>query len=75
MQSEKSYDGFLEPPGEYRISNEGERVWLFVRSPTDAVGAIVMEPYEMTATDRTYDAERAAYDAFISGLSYEEYRK
>ena len=75
MQSKKSYDGFLNPPGEYRVSDEGERVWLFVRSPTDTVGAIVMEPYEMTATDRTYDAECAAYDALVSGISFEEYRK
>ena len=75
MQSEKSYDGFLNPPGECRVSDEGERVWLFVRAPVDTVGAIVMEPYDMTATDRTYDAECAAYDEFVNGLSYEEYRK
>jgi hypothetical protein len=75
MQRKDSYDGFLKPPDECRISDEGERVWLFVRAPTDTVGAIVMEPYEMVATDRTYDAERAAYDAFRDGLSYEEYRK
>ena len=75
MQSEKSYDGFLNPPGECRISNEGERVWLFVRAPTDAVGAIVMEPYDMIATDRTYEAERAAYDALSHGLSLDEYQK
>jgi len=75
MQSEKSYDGFLNPPGECRISSEGERVWLFVRAPTDAVGAIVMEPYEMIATDRTYEAERAAYDALRFGLSLDEYQK
>ena len=75
MQSKKSYDGFLNPPGECRVSDEGERVWLFVRAPTDTVGAIVMEPYEMTATDRTYEAERAAYNAFLDGLSYREYRE
>jgi len=75
MQRKDSYDGFLNPPDEYRISDEGERVWLFVRAPTDTVGAIVMEPCDMTATDRTYDAECAAYDAFLSGLSYEEYCK
>jgi len=75
MQSEKSYDGFLNPPGECRISNEGERVWLFVRAPIDSVGAIVMEPYDMTATDRTYEAERAAYDALRFGLSLDEYQK
>jgi len=75
MQSKKSYDGFLNPPGECRVSDEGERVWLFVRAPTDTVGAIVMEPYETVATDRTYDAERAAYDAFLNGLAYREYRE
>jgi len=75
MQSVKSYDGFLNPPGECRISNEGERVWLFVRAPTDAVGAIVMEPYDMTATDRTYEAERAAYDALAHGLLFDEYQE
>jgi len=75
MRHKKSYDGFLNPPDECRISAEGERVWLFVRAPVDTVGAIVMEPYETVATDRTYDAERAAYDAFLNGLSYEEYRK
>jgi len=75
MHREQSYEGFLEPPGEYRISNEGERVWLFVRAPTDAVGAIVMEPYDMIATDRTYEAERAAYDALSHGLSLDEYQK
>jgi len=75
MQSEKSYDGFLNPPGECRVSDEGERVWLFVRAPIDSVGAIVMEPYEMIATDRTYEAERAAYDAFLNGLSFEKYRR
>ena len=75
MRRDESYDGFLNPPGEYRISNEGERVWLFVRAPTDAVGAIVMEPYEMIATDRTYEAERAAYDALSHGLSLDEYQK
>ena len=75
MQSKKSYDGFLNPPGECRVSNEGERVWLFVRAPTDTVGAIVMEPYEMIATDRTYEAERSAYNAFLDGLSYKEYRE
>ena len=75
MQSEKSYDGFLNPPGECRIFDEGERVWLFVRAPIDTVGAIVMEPYEMIATDRTYEAERAAKDAFRNGISYKEYRK
>jgi len=75
MRREESYAGFLEPPSEHRVSNEGERVWLFVRAPTDAVGAIVMEPYEMIATDRTYEAERAAKDAFRNGISYKEYRK
>ena len=75
MQSEKSYDGFLNPPGECRISNEGERVWLFVRAPTDTVGAIVMEPYETLATDRTYDEECVAYYALEFGLSFEEYRR
>jgi len=75
MQSEKSYDGFLNPPGECRVSDEGERVWLFVRAPVDTVGAIVMEPYEMIATDRTYEAERSAYNAFLDGLSYTEYRE
>jgi len=75
MQSEKSYDGFLNPPDEHRISNEGERVWLFVRAPTDSVGAIVMEPYETVATDRTYDEECVAYYAFEIGLSFEEYRR
>jgi len=75
MYREQSYEGFLEPPGEYRVSDEGERVWLFVRAPTDAVGAIVMEPYEMIATDRTYEAERAAYDALSHGLSLDEYQK
>jgi hypothetical protein len=75
MRREKCYDGFLDPPDECRVSNEGERVWLFVRAPTDAVGAIVMEPHEMVATDRTYEAERAAYDALSFGLSFEEYRK
>jgi hypothetical protein len=75
MQRKESYDGFLKPPGECRVCDEGERVWLFVRAPTDTVGAIVMEPYEMVSTDRTYDAERAAYDAFVDGLSFEEYRK
>ena len=75
MHREQSYEGFLETPSEYRISNEGERVWLFVRAPTDAVGAIVMEPYEMIATDRTYEAERAAYDALSHGLSLDEYQK
>jgi len=74
MRRDESYDGFLNPPGEYRISDEGERVWLFVRAPTDTVGAIVMEPYDMTSTDRTYDAERAAYDELVNGLSFEEYR-
>ena len=75
MRRDESYDGFLNPPGECRISNEGERVWLFVRAPTASVGAIVMEPYEMIATDRTYEAERAAKDAFRNGISYKEYRK
>jgi len=75
MQSKKSYDGFLNPLGECRVSDEGERVWLFVRAPIDTVGAIVMEPHETVATDRTYDAERAAYDAFLNGLSYREYRE
>ena len=75
MHREQSYEGFLEPPSEYRISNEGERVWLFVRAPTASVGAIVMEPYDMTATDRTYEAERAAYDALSHGLSLDEYQK
>jgi len=75
MRHEDSYDGFLNPSGECRISDEGERVWLFVRAPTDSVGAIVMEPYDMTSTDRTYDAECAAYEAFLNGLSYEEYRQ
>jgi hypothetical protein len=75
MQRKDSYDGFLNPPDEYRISDEGERVWLFVRAPTDTVGAIVMEPYEMIATDRTYEAERAAYDALTHGLSLDEYQK
>jgi hypothetical protein len=75
MQRKKSYDGFLKPPREQTISNEGERVWLFVRALTDTVGAIVMEPYGMTATDRTYEAERAAYDALSFGLSFEEYRR
>ena len=75
MQSEKSYDGFLNPPGECRVSDEGERVWLFVRAPVDSVGAIVMEPYNMIATDRTYEAERAAYDALSHGLSLDEYQK
>jgi len=75
MRREESYDGFLNPPGECRVSGEGERVWLFLRAPIDTVGAIVMEPYEMIATDRTYDAERAAYDAFLNGLSYREYRE
>jgi hypothetical protein len=75
MHRKKSYDGFLNPPGECRVSDEGERVWLFVRSPTDTIGAIVMEPYEMIATDRTYEAERVAHDAFVSVLSYKEYRE
>jgi len=75
MRHKKSYEGFLNPPGECRISNEGERVWLFVRSPTDTIGAIVMEPYETLATDRTYDAECVAYYALELGLSYEEYRQ
>ena len=75
VHREACYDGFLEPPSEHRVSNEGERVWLFVRAPTDAVGAIVMEPYEMIATDRTYEAERAAYDALSHGLSLDEYQK
>jgi len=75
MHCKKSYDGFLNPSGEYRISDEGERVWLFVRAPTDSVGALVMEPHDMIGTDRTYDAERAAYDALVNGLSFEEYRK
>jgi hypothetical protein len=75
MQRKKSYDGFLKPPREQTISNEGERVWLFVRALTDTVGAIVMEPHDMIGTDRTYDAECAAYDALASGLSFDEYRK
>jgi len=75
MQRKDSYDGFLNPPGECRVSDEGERVWLFVRAPADVAGAIVMEPYEMVATDRTYEAECAAYDAFVNGISFEEYRK
>ena len=75
MRREACYDGFLNPPSECRISNEGERVWLFVRAPTASVGAIVMEPYDMTATDRTYDEECVAYYALELGLSFEEYRK
>ena len=75
MRREACYDGFLNPPSECQISNEGERVWLFVRAPTDAVGAIVMEPYETLATDRTYDEECVAYYALELGLSFEEYRK
>jgi hypothetical protein len=75
MQRKKSYDGFLKPPREHTISNDGERVWLFVRAPTDTVGAVVMEPHDTIGTDRTYDAERAAYDALASGLSFDEYRK
>jgi hypothetical protein len=46
-----------------------------VRAPTDTFGAVVMEPHDVIGTDRTYDAECAAYDAFINGLSYGEYRK
>jgi len=75
MRHKKNYSGFLNPPGECRISDEGERVWLFVRSPTDTVGAIVMEPYETLATDRTYDTECVAYYALELGLSFEEYRR
>jgi hypothetical protein len=75
VQRKESYAGFLKPPGLRRASCEGERVWLFVRAPTDTVGAIVMEPDEVVATDRTCEAERAAYDALLNGLSFDEYRQ
>ncbi len=75
MRRKDCYDGFLRVPGECRVSDEGERVWLFVRAPVDTVGAIVMEPHDTVGTDRTYDAERAAYDALVNGLSFEAYRR
>lgn len=75
MRHRDSYAGFLKPPGLRRASCEGERVWLFVRAPTDTVGAIVMEPDEVVATDRTCEDERAAYDALVHGLSFDAYRQ
>jgi len=73
MQREDSYAGFLNPPD--RVPDKGERVWLFVRAPTVSVGAIVVEPYDMIGTDRTYEAERAAYDALAHGLLFDEYQE